>query len=75
MNNENVKQKSCSPCGASTYVTPELTQKIRNKFEPLYNRPLSDNEVFEIVDNLETFVEETLKCLWKERYEHAISRS
>jgi hypothetical protein len=53
-------------------LTATLKQRIRYVFEPKYNRQLSDTEIYQIADNLETVVEEILKLKWKQHYEKTI---
>lgn len=55
-----------------TWLTPDLIKDIRIVFEPRYKKSLSDNEVFEIADNLTGVIEEILKLKWKEKYEQHI---
>jgi hypothetical protein len=44
-----------------TWLTEELCDKIRVVFEPKYGHLLSDNEVYDIANNLVSFLELILK--------------
>lgn len=59
----------------NTWLTEELKQETRRIFEPRYRHSLSDDEVFEIAENLEAVTEEILKLKWRQKYEYTISRS
>ena len=43
------------------WITTPLVEKLRKLFESKYQRQLSDEEVFEIADNLTEFLELVVK--------------
>ena len=43
------------------WLTKELKEKIRKVFEPRYKRKLTDEEIYEIAENLSGFVEAVLE--------------
>lgn len=51
-----------------TWLTPQLQAKIRKVLEPRYKRRLTDLEVIEIGENLESVTEELLKLKWRQKY-------
>lgn len=51
------------------WLTKDLQQKIKDKFEPFYGQELSDAEVIEIANNLVSVVE-----IWKERCQKQSSK-
>lgn len=51
-----------------TWLTDQLKQDIRNRYEPLYRRKLSDDEVGRIAINLTEVIEAYLKMRWKQKY-------
>lgn len=53
----------------SAWLTVQLQEKIRNIFEPRYNRKLSDKEVMDIAENLTGYMESILQFRWKIEYE------
>jgi hypothetical protein len=57
-------QKLSSP----KWLTEELQFKVRSVFEPKYNRPLSDNEVITIAENLADFMDHFFKFKWRLDY-------
>ena len=44
-----------------TWITPELSNKVKAVFETRYGRLLDDTEVYEIANNLVAFLELILK--------------
>lgn len=57
---------------AEKWLTDHQMQEIRKVFEPRYKRKLTDEEIFEIANNLSGVIEEILKLKWKEKYEESI---
>lgn len=55
-----------------SWLNKELKQKIKAIFEPRYKRTLSDEEIMEIGENLETVTEELLKLKWRQKYAKTI---
>ena len=49
-------------------MTDDLKQDVRKRYEPLYNRKLTDEEVQLIAVNLTDFLEGYLKMKWKQKY-------
>lgn len=54
-----------------TWLTDELKQDVRKRYEPLYKRKLTDEEVEEIATNLTEVLEAYLKMKWKQKYGNA----
>lgn len=50
------------------WLTDDLKQDIRNRYEPLYKRKLTDEEVERIAINLTEVIETYLKMRWKQKY-------
>jgi len=50
------------------WLSEGMKVKIKKVFEPRYKRKLTDNEVFEIAENLSGVVETLIKWKWKEQY-------
>jgi tryptophan 2,3-dioxygenase len=57
------------------WITDNLKQKIRKTFEPRYKRTLTEEEIYQIAENMTDVVEELLKLKWRQKYEHTVSRS
>lgn len=53
------------------WLTDELKQDIKNRYEPLYKRKLTDVEVEHIAVNLTEIIEAYLKMKWKQKYGNA----
>lgn len=51
-----------------TWLTEELKHKVRQIFEPRYKRPLTDNEVLEIANNLADFVKHFVQFKARKEY-------
>jgi hypothetical protein len=47
------------------WLTPELKMNVKNIFEIRYKRKLSDNEVYEIANNLATYVKHVVDFIHK----------
>lgn len=54
-----------------TWLTDELKQEVRNRYEPLYKRKLTDDEVERIALNITEVIEAYLKMKWKQKYGNA----
>lgn len=59
-----VKNKSVS---SLPWLTDELMQEVRKHFEPKYKRKLSEDEVYEIAENLTEVIEAYLKMKWRQK--------
>jgi len=55
----------------NSWLTTKLAQKVRDEFEPLYNRSLSDKEVLLIANNLTDVLEVYLKFRVRQKYGNA----
>lgn len=55
------------PVSSLPWLTDELKQEVRKHFEPKYRRKLSEDEVFEIADNLTEVMETYLKMKWRQK--------
>lgn len=53
------------------WLTDELKHDIRKRYEPLYKRKLTDDEVERIAVNLTEVLEAYLKMRWKQKYGNA----
>ena len=58
------------PASYLPWLTDELKQEVRKHFEPKYKRKLTDDEVYEIADNLTEVMEAYLKMKLREKYEN-----
>jgi len=58
------------PASYLPWLTDELKQEVRKHFEPKYKRKLTDDEVYEITDNLTEVMEAYLKMKLREKYEN-----
>ena len=56
------------PVSRLPWLTDDLKQEVRKHFEPKYKRKLTDDEVYEIVDNLTEVMEAYLKMKWRQKY-------
>ena len=56
------------PVSRLPWLTDELKQEVRKHFEPKYKRKLSEDEVYEIADNLTEVIEAYLKMKWRNKY-------
>lgn len=52
----------------NSWLTTKLAQRVRDEFEPLYNRSLSDEEVLLIANNLTDVLEVYLKFRVRQKY-------
>ena len=59
----------------SMWLSSQLKEKIKKVFEPRYKRTLTDDELFEIAENLSVVIEELVKLKWRQKYEYAVSKS
>lgn len=51
-----------------TWLTDDLKREIREHYEPLYKRKLSNDEVETIAINLTDLLEGYLKMKWKQKH-------
>lgn len=51
-----------------TWLTDDLKQEVRERYEPLYKHKLSDDEVETIAINLTDLIEAYGKMKWKQKY-------
>ena len=51
--------------GLPKWLTPGLMKEVRDLYEPLYKKSLTDFEVYTIAENLSTFIEHYLKYKWR----------
>lgn len=56
-----------------TWLTDELKQDIKNRYEPLYKRKLTDEEIDKIAINLTDVIEAYLKMRWGQKYGNQIT--
>lgn len=56
------------PVSYLPWLTDELKQEVRKHFEPKYKRKLTDDEIFEIADNLTEVMEAYLKMKGRGKY-------
>lgn len=54
----------------NSWLTIKLAQRVRDEFEPLYNRSLSNKEVLLIANNLADVLEVYLKFKVRQKYGH-----
>lgn len=52
----------------NSWLTTKLAQRVRDEFEPLYARSLSDKEVLLIANNLADVLEVYLKFRIRQKY-------
>jgi len=57
------------------YVNKKLRNDVKRVFESKYGRKLTNEEIYQIAENLEVVVEEILKLKWRQKYEYSISRT
>ena len=57
------------PASYLPWLTDELKQEVRKHFEPKYKRKRTDDEVYEIADNLTEVMEAYSKMKWREKYQ------
>lgn len=50
------------------WLTPPLQEKVRQVFEPRYQRKLTDSEIIEIANNLTSLLEVFFKSKWRLNY-------
>lgn len=62
-----MKNVSIDP-NSKSWLSNKLILEVRKVFESRYKRNLTDNEVYEIAENLTGVIETFLKFKWRQKY-------